>query len=54
MKTRGPGAGVVELGGAVAGAEVEEGDFVLAFGSVGGSVDERSRWTFGDMRLGKD
>ena len=42
MQTRGPGVWVDELRGAVAGAEVKGGDFVVALWSVGRSVDERS------------
>lgn len=53
MKTRGPSVWVIKLRGTVAGAEVEEGDFILFFGSVGRSVDKSSSWTVGNLGVGE-
>ena len=55
MEPGGPSVRVAELRGAVAGAEVEDGDFVGVFGDVGRSIDERSRWIVGgNFGMGKD
>lgn len=45
---------MVKLGRTIAGAEVEERDFILVLRSVGRSVYKRSSWTVGSLGLGED
>ncbi len=45
---------MVKLRWTVAGAEVEERDFILVLRSVGRSVHKRSSWTVGNLGLGEN